>query len=279
MTAYSETTFLAADGVVLHAKQWRPSVAPRGALLFLHGLFEHGGRYGHLAERIAARGFQVVAPDLRGHGRSGGPRAWIRDFDQYVDDLARVFEASRIAGKPAFVFGYSMGGEIVTRWMLTRRPPVDGVLLGSPALSTKTTFPAVIRGLAQLLGAVWPRLRLVKVRAGRMSSDRSVAQEFMNDPLVVHGRFPIRIASELFRMGRRMWPDLDQVACPLLILHGTNDRLACIGGSRRLYERARSADKTLRVYEGLYHDLFHEPEKEQVIADVLAWLESHAGDA
>ena len=183
--------------------------------------------------------------------------------------------AARQPGKPLFLFGHSMGGAIVALLAITRPPQVRGLVLSAPAvLIAGGVFP-VLRRLASLVSAVWPTLRLVRMGCRFISRDPAVVEDFRNDPLVFHGRFPVRTGAEILRAAKRIQFGADRLALPLLVLHGTSDIVTDPKGSRLLVARARSADKTLRLYTGLYHEVLSEPEREQVVADLLAWLDDH----
>lgn len=275
--SHHEDRFNTRDGPSLFEQWWLPDGDPAAAVVVVHGINEHSGRYAGLAADLNRRGYAVFTMDLRGHGRSEGDRALIRSFDQYLDDLeillARV--AARQPGKPLFLFGHSMGGAIVALLAITRPPKVRGLILGAPAvLIAGNVFP-VLRRLASLASAVWPTLRLVRMGCRFISRDPAVVEGFRSDPLVFHGRFPVRTGAEILRAAQRIQRGMDQLQLPLLVLHGTADFVTDPKGSRLLAARAGSTDKTLRLYRGLYHELLSEPEREQVLADLLAWLDAH----
>lgn len=274
--SHHEDRFQAHDGLELFEQWWLPDGEPLAAIVVVHGINEHSGRYGRLAADLNRHGYAVYAMDLRGHGRSGGDRAWIRSFDEYLDDLELLVErvAARQPGKPLFLFGHSMGGAIVAMLGIARPPKVRGLILSAPAvLIAGGVFP-VLRRLASLASAVWPTLRLVRMGCRFISRDPAVVEAFRNDPLVFHGRFPVRTGAEILRAANRIQTGMDRLQLPLLILHGTGDFVTDPKGSRLLAADAGSRDKTLRLYGGLYHEVLSEPEREQVLADVLAWLDA-----
>jgi acylglycerol lipase len=272
-----EDRFAARDGLGLYEQWWLPDGEPVAAVVVVHGINEHSGRYARLAGDLNRRGYAVYALDLRGHGRSQGDRAMVRTFDQYLDDAESLLDrvAARQPDKPLFLLGHSMGGAVAALLGIARPPKVRGLILSAPAvLIAGGVFP-VLRRLASLASAVWPTLRLVRMGCRFISRDPAVVKAFKTDPLVFHGRFPVRTGSEILRAAKRIQTEAPRLTLPLLILHGTGDVVTDPQGSRLLVARAGSADKTLRLYSGLYHEVFSEPEREQVVADLLAWLDGH----
>jgi alpha-beta hydrolase superfamily lysophospholipase len=193
-------------------------------------------------------------------------------------------------GKPLFVFGYSMGGTIGLLWAIRRLAggdgqeagkmpalPVRGLIVVGPGIRIGPGVFPIMRRLVWLVSRVFPRLRLVRLRGGGISRDPLVVAGFQNDPLVFHGRIPVRTGAEILRAADRVTGELESVRLPLLILHGTVDRVCDCEGSRQLYLRAASTDKTLRLYDGLYHEILSEPERRQVLDDLLNWLDARRG--
>lgn len=273
---HHEDRFTSRDGLSLFEQWWLPDREPAAAVVVVHGINEHSGRYARLAGDLNQRGYAVYALDLRGHGRSEGDRALIRSFDEYLGDLemllARVVD--RQPEKPLFLFGHSMGGAVVALLAITRAPKVRGLILSAPAvLIAGGVFP-ILRRLASLASVVWPTLRLVRMGCRFISRDPAVVEAFRNDPLVFHGRFPVGTGAEILRAAKQIQLGMGQLKLPLLVLHGTGDFVTDPQGSRLLAARAGSADKTLRLYPGLYHEVLSEPEREQVLADLLAWLDA-----
>ena len=271
---HHEDRFEGHDGLSLYQQWWLPETEPAAVVVLIHGFTEHSSRYARVAHELNRQGYAVYALDLRGHGKSGGQRVWVRSFDEYLADLDLWLESvrRREPEKPLFLFGYSMGGTLVALFALTRQPDVRGLLLSVPALKVgKGIFP-ILRRLAALVSRLFPRLRIVTLGSRWVSRDPQVVDEFRSDPLVFHGRFPVRTGAEILGAGQRVLDGAAAIRLPLLILQGTGDRVVDPQGSRQLCARASSDDKTLRLYKGLYHDLLHEPEKEHVVADVVEWL-------
>lgn len=271
---HHEDRFEGHDGLSLYRQCWLPENESTAVVILIHGFIEHSGRYAPTADALNRAGYAVYAMDLRGHGKSDGDRAWVRSFDEFVDDLDVLVESvrRREPGKPWFLFGHSMGASIAAHFVLERQPEPNGLVLSAPAVRVgKGVFP-ILRRLTWLIGRVFPRLKIVAMGSGRLSRDPAVVAAFRDDPLVFHGRFPVRIGSEILTAGQQLYVRAEQIRSPLLVMQGTGDRVVDPKGSRQFFARAGSADKTEKLYEGLYHDLFHEPEQEQVTADLIEWL-------
>jgi alpha-beta hydrolase superfamily lysophospholipase len=272
---HGDGAFIGALGLKLYEQWWRPaSGEPRAVLVIVHGLKDHSARYAEFADRLAQHGYEVRAFDLRGHGSSAGMRAYVSDFDEYPSDLEIFVERVRRPDTPLFVMGHSMGGTIVTDWLLTRRPQVTGIILSAAALRIDAAGFSV--GMTKFVGAVLPRLAVFSLDLDKFSRDPRVAEQCKDDPLVDQGKGPARTAAQLAGAIDFVRDHMEEVTVPFLALHGGADEITPPQGSRDLTERARSADKTLRIYDGLYHDLLHEPEKEQVMSDIAAWMDARS---
>lgn len=271
---HDEGHFRTPDGLSLYEQRWLPAGESRAVVLLVHGFTEHSGRYARVAGELNRQGYAVYAMDLRGHGKSEGDRVFVRTFDDYLADLDQFLGRvrQRESDKPLFLFGHSMGGTIVGLYAARRQPQVNGVVLSAPAAVVgKGVFP-ILRRLATLFGHLLPRMRVVRMGSSFVSRDPEVVAQFKSDPLVFHDRFPVRTGAEILHAARSIQEEILQVRLPLLILHGTGDRVASAEGSRKLHLRAASHDKTLHLYEGLFHELLSEPEREQVVDDLVRWL-------
>jgi len=270
-----QTHFITEDGTPLHHRCWLPVGEPKAVLVLIHGLSEHTGRYEALGQQLSRAGYAVRGLDLRGHGLSGGDRIFIPSFAVYHDDVAAFLGRVRREhpGKPLFLFGHSMGGLVVALLATQRDLDLCGLILSAAAVRVSDGVAPTLRLFARLAGILAPRLRIVTLRSAKLSRDPRVAADFERDRLVYHGRMPNRTGAEILRASRRVQRRLESIRLPLLVLHGTGDEVTDPQGSRQLVERAASADKTLKLYDGLWHDLFHEPEKEQVTRDLIDWLE------
>jgi acylglycerol lipase len=274
MPDYREFHFEGPDQRRRFCRLWQPEAAPHGVVVLVHGLGEHGGRYATIAAEWAASGLAVYVPDLVGHGRSAGPRAAIRRFDLYLDEVEQLLEhaQSEHPGRRVFLIGQSMGGAVAGLVGVRRRVPLDGLVLAAPAVRIPADIFPWLRRLANAASAVMPWLRLVRIGGRRVSRDPLVVADFEQDPLVFHGRFTVRLGAEILHAAERLEANSSQLEMPLLVLHGTADRVTDPLGSRLVFSHARSTDKALRLYDGLWHDLWHEPEWRTVTDDVRVWL-------
>jgi alpha-beta hydrolase superfamily lysophospholipase len=269
--------FSGVGGVQLFGQGWRSGDSqPRGVVVIVHGLRDHGDRYSEFAVRLAKRGYAVYAADLRGHGRSSGRRVTIGSFDEYVDDLELwVSEvAAREHGLPIFVFGHSMGGAIATLFAERHPNELAGLITSAPAIRIDT-IPLAAAGIL-LAATLTPNVGALAPNNDHFSSDPKVEADMGKDPLIYQPGGPVATARGLTGAISEVWAGTHELTMPMLLLHGTADHLTAPAGSRDLYERAPSTDKTLRLYDGLAHDLVHEP-GDKVAPDVIAWLDAHTG--
>jgi len=276
MTASSPTgrsSLVTDDGLRLFTQRWVPA-SPTATVALVHGYAEHSGRYNHVAQAFMAQGAAVYAYDQRGYGRSGGRRAYVDSFADYLDDLAQFlnYVHTRRPELPLFLFGHSMGGLVVLKYVLERTPSVRGLLLSAPAIEINPDLAPLLRRLAQMLGRLVPTLPTTRSPDGAISRDPEVVHEAKNDPLNYHGRVLARTGAEMLRAGNAVQKHLDEVTAPFLVVHGTADSLASPEWSRRLYDRAASDDKSIQLYDGLYHETFNEPEQDEVLEDLGSWL-------
>jgi len=268
-------TITARDGTQLLARHWAATGDVKAAFVIMHGLKDYSARYADLASTLAARGYSVYAFDLRGHGRSAGPRVAPDEWTDYVDDLDRFLTdvEKREAGKPVYLFGHSMGGAIAARTAELHTPQVAGLVLSGPALAIDA--PPLLLAATRMSGATTPKFPAFKLNNHDFSSDPKAGEAMDKDELVSQPPAPASTAAGLINGIEWIWTDIVKLTMPLLALHGTKDRLTAPAGSRLLIENAPAKDKTLRIYDGLFHDLIHEPNGKQVIDDVVAWVDGH----
>lgn len=270
-----------ADGVELASYRWpvdARAAAPRATVALLHGLAEHAGRYAPLAARLNAAGIDLLAIDLRGHGRSPGKRAWVARFDEYLDDAdALVAEAAR-ASTPLFLMGHSMGGAIAALYAIERAPArgrtLAGLVLSSPALAPGRDVPRWMLALSRVISRVWPTFPAIRIDAALLSRDADVVAANRADPLVHHGPVPARTGAEILDAMARIEHGRDTLRVPVLVYHGTADKLTEPDGSRTFGARVGSADRTLTLYEGGFHETMNDIERERVIDALIGWIDA-----
>jgi acylglycerol lipase len=278
---HGDAEFDAHDGLRLYRQWWLPADVPRGAVMLLHGLGEHSARYAHLAAALARAGWAVHALDHRGHGRSDGRRAFVRDYAEFMADIEvfRNIVEHRHRGLPLVVFGHSMGGNLALGHVLDHQAGVAGLALSGPALKPGESLSRAKLRAAKLLARYAPKLRPEALDASAISRDPAVVARYRNDPLVFTGKMSAGVAGALVGAMERFPARYGELRLPVLIQHGTADRLTNVAGSHELEARAVNATVTSHYYDGLYHEIFNEPEQDRVIGDLLAWLDALGGPA
>ncbi len=273
-TTRTERSFDGVGGVRIVYDIWTPDIPPRAVVVLSHGLGEHARRYDHVAERFGQDGLVTYALDHRGHGRSGGKRVLVKDIAEYTGDFDTLvgIATKERPGCKRIVLGHSMGGGIVFAYGVERPDNYDLMVLSGPAVAAQDAVPPLLAFVAKTLGAVAPGLPVQELDSTAISRDPAVVTAYNTDPLVHHGKVPAGIARELLLVGERMPQRAAALTAPLLVVHGSEDRLIAVDGSRRLVEAVGSSDVELKVYPGLYHEVFNEPERYQVLDDVVSWI-------
>ncbi|MYR06340.1 alpha/beta fold hydrolase [Gordonia sp. SID5947] len=270
-----ERSFRGRHGETITYDVSRPDRVPRGTVVIAHGLGEHGRRYAHVVERLASAGYVVAVPDHLGHGRSGGKRLRVQKFSDYTDDLGTVLDQIVDDDLPTFLIGHSMGGCIALDFALDHQDRLDGLVLSGAAVIPGDDLSPVAVRLAPLLGRVAPGLPTTALDSASISRDPQVVATYDTDPLVTRGKIPARLGSAMLATMQSFPRRLPGLHIPLLVLHGGADALTSPAGSEMVDRLAASEDKTLTIYDGLYHEIFNEPERDQVISDVVGWLADH----
>ncbi|MCL7454189.1 MAG: lysophospholipase [Anaerolineae bacterium] len=273
---HSEGTFQASGDVELYYQRWRPDGIPRASLAIVHGFGEHSGRYGNVVDWFLPRGHAIYALDQRGYGRSPGSRGYVKSFAEYRQDLSAFLDLVRDAeaGRPLYLLGHSMGGLVVLNYVLHDPSGLDGVIASAPLLGTLPTSP-LLTLLSKGLSHLWPGLTLeTGLEVAALSRDRAVVDAYVNDPLV-HNLGTPRLGTEFAKTIEWTQDHAADLALPCLILHGGADRLVDPEASRTFFEKVTFADKVRHEYEGSYHEIFNDLDKEVVFADMEAWLDDH----
>lgn len=274
---HASSQFDAVDGERLHLQSWLPADEPTAVLAVAHGYGEHGGRYGHLAAAVVPQGYAVYVYDLRGHGLSTGDRGRIRRFTDYLDDTAQFLDVVRATqpGRPVFLLGHSLGGLIAAIFAIRRPDGLEALILSSPFLRLLMDVPRSKRIGATVLSALVPGLNIGNtVQAADLSHDQSVVDAYVTDPLVHHVA-PARWATEMLAAQSAAVSAAPSLMLPLLLLYADVDAIADPAASREFFGAAGSADKSLKCYEGFYHELFNESGNDAVFADLVSWLRAH----
>ena len=272
-------------GLELFRRWWRPGGRaqsdPTAVVVLVHGAGEHSGRYEHVAERLVGDGYAVHALDHRGHGHSQGRRALIDRVDHAVTDLNALVSAAvqheSAASIPVLMVGHSMGAMIALRYAGDYQHRLDGLALSGALASIQASAP--LRIVGRVISAVAPTLGLIAIDASLISRDPAVVEAYRSDPLVHHGKLPARTAAEIADTVGALPGRVGEITVPTLIMYGTEDRLCPPAGSEMLEQRIGAAKKQVIAYEGLYHEIFNEPERDTVLSDLSEWLAGRVAGA
>lgn len=266
----------APDGISIYYRLWHEEPRSPASLVIAHGLGEHSGRYAHVAERLVSIGLSVWALDHRGHGQSDGKRGHILAFKQYVTDLKLLIETaiSVSDGHKPFLLGHSMGGLIALTFALDYQNLIAGLILSSPALGVAVAVPAIKKLLGRIMSRVWPGLTMSnELDHTKISHDQTVVKAYHDDPLV-HDRVSARWFTEFIAAMAATNQRAEQLRIPILMQIAGDDRLVDAQVSRNIFPRLGTSDKTIKVYDGLYHEIYNEvPEQRAgVLSDLDSWL-------
>jgi alpha-beta hydrolase superfamily lysophospholipase len=281
------------DGVSLFTRTWMPEPPEqsRATVVLVHGIGEHSGRYAHVGEFLRDRAFSLLGFDLRGHGLSHGARGDTPSYSQLLADIALQVRQARmlIPGKPVFLFGHSLGGNLGLNYILRRmsvspgQDPVDGAIISGPALRLAIPPPSWKIALARVLIRCAPGWALASgLDATAISRDPAVVRAYRADPLV-HDRVTSRLFLGFYNAGEWAlqhagdWPTWPNPRLPVLLSFGTADRLVSTSAVRQFANRTKSPAVELQPWEGLYHEAHNEPEQRQVLNAYARWLDSQAG--
>jgi lysophospholipase len=273
---HATTTFTGLNNITIFTQHWLPDDPPRAVVIIAHGIGEHSGRYAHVAAHLVAQGCAVYALDHRGHGQSGGERVLVGDFDEFVADLRAYFEQVRAAqpGLPIFLYGHSMGSLISLLFTFRYADDLAGLITTGtalrPARANRVTY-----ALLKAMNGFVPQARVIPLDNTGISRDPAVVQRYRTDPLVYHGALPVQIIEALARAAQTCIEALPTLRLPYLALHGGADPLTLVKAADIIRQTCGSPDTTVKIYDGLYHEIHNEPEQAQVFRDVVAWLDAH----
>lgn len=273
---HSDGRFTGAEGRSIYFQCWEPEIALKAVLLLAHGAGEHSGRYRQLAQYFTGYGYAVAALDHNGHGSSDGTPGYVNTFEDYLIDMATFHHIikNRFAALPMIMVGHSMGALIASLYLLRSEADFLGGVLSGAAIKTDAAPGKLQLWLLRLVALLLPRVGVLKLNPAGVSRDPEVVRQYVEDPLVLHGKMTARMVRELFTGMHAIQEGAGCIRLPLLILHGAADVMTSPEGSRFLYNTVSSQDKTLKIYPGLYHEIFNEPERAQVLAQVREWCDA-----
>jgi acylglycerol lipase len=276
---HQEGTFKGIRDASIYYQCWLPEGEPKAVLLVVHGLAEHSGRYVNVVNHFVPLGYAVYGVDHVGHGKSSGTRVYVERFEDFTDTLKIYLDMVRHwqPDKPIFLVGHSLGGLIGAAYLLDHQAELKGAVLSGPAVKVPDTISPTTIFVGKVLSALMPKLGLIGLEAEGVSRDPAVVQAYVSDPLVWHGKITARLSAELVKAMQRVTAEATKITLPILIVQGSADKLVDPKGAQMLYDTVSSVDKAIKIYDGLYHEVYNEPEHDQVLGDVKAWLEAHLG--
>lgn len=270
-----EGSFLGVGGLKIFTRSWQPEEAPRAVIMLVHGFNSHSGYYTWTGEQFAKNGLAAYALDWRGRGRSDGERFYVDSLANVVADLDTFIDSVKAEHSelPLFLLGHSAGGVVSCIYTLEHQSKLAGLICESFAfeLPAPDFAIAVLKGLSHIA----PHLHTIKLKNEDFSRDEAVVAAMNSDPLIADEAQPSSTAAELARADDRLRREFPLITLPLLILHGTADKATKPSGSQHFYEQAGSTDKTLKLYDGHYHDLLNDVDKDVVMADIQQWIDTH----
>jgi acylglycerol lipase len=272
-----EEDYTGLGGVRIHMRSWRPEGAPKAVVAICHGVNSHSGQYTWTGEQLSAQGFAVYAVDLRGRGKSEGERYYVEDVAEYAADIGGVIAIAkeRHPGLPVFLLGHSAGGVTSCIYTLDHQDELAGFICESFAFQVPAPgfALAAIKGISHFA----PHLGVLTLHMKDFTRDPVALAALEADPLTKDEKQPAATVAALVRADERLHDSFDQITIPVLIMHGTDDKATVCHGSEFFYQTAGSSDKTLKLYEGHYHDLLNDIGKEAVMTDITAWIDQRLG--
>lgn len=263
----------------IYYQYWLPEGEFKAILLVAHGLAEHSGRYMNVVNHLVPSGYAVYGIDHIGHGKSDGKRMYVERFQDYTKTLKNYFDMIREwqPQKPIFLIGHSMGGLISAAYLLEHQDELSGAVLSGPSIKVPDNISKAMIFVGKMLSIIIPRAGLIQLDAEGVSRDPAVIDAYVNDPLVCTRKATARLGAELLKTMQRVTEQATKIKLPIMIVQGSDDKLVDPSGAQLLYNLVGSRDKTIKIYNGFYHEVFNEPEHEQVLNDVKTWIEAHLG--
>lgn len=268
-----ESSFEGVGGLKIFTRSWQPEGKARGVVVIVHGFNSHSGQYLWAGEQFASQGLAVYALDLRGRGRSEGERYFVEKMEDYVEDVQTLVTTAKAEnpGVPVFMLGHSAGGVISSHFMLSHQAEVNGFICESFAF--ELPVPDIVLSFLKGISYITPHTHVFSLNNKDFSRIPEVVQS-MNDDVLIKGESqPAQTGKVLINGARQLREDFPRITLPVLIIHGTLDKATKPSGSQHFYEQTGSADKTLKLYEGHFHDLLNDIDKEVVMADIQNWID------
>ena len=274
---HTEGKFKGVREANIYYQGWVPDGEVKAVIFLVHGLGEHCCRYENHVNYFVPKGYAIYGLDHLGHGKSDGQQEVIERFSDYTDTLAIYFRMVKgwQAGKPIFIIGHSMGGLISCYYLLDHQADFNGAILSAPAIKVSDNISTTTITMGKMLSVIAPKAGVLALDPTGISRDPEVVKTYVEDPLVFHGKTPARLAAEMLKAMQRVTAEVEKITLPIIVVQGSEDRLVDPDGAQMLYDRAGSKDKILKIYQGAYHEVHNEPEREVMFKDLETWLGSH----
>lgn len=268
-----ESSFEGVGGLKIFTRNWQPEGAPRGVVVIVHGFNSHSGQYLWTAEQFANKGLAVYALDLRGRGRSEGERFYVEKIEDFTDDVETLVKQAKSEnpGLPVFMLGHSAGGVTACVYALDHQAEIDGLICESFAY--ELPVPDIVLTFLKGLSYITPHTHVFSLKNKDFTRDEKIVEEMNNDILIKGESQPAQTAKVMVNASERLTKEFPRITLPVLIIHGTEDKATKPSGSQHFYEQTGSTDKTLKLYEGHYHDMLNDLDKEVVMADIQNWID------
>jgi alpha-beta hydrolase superfamily lysophospholipase len=270
-----EFSFTSTNNLALYAIKWIPPTDPTAVIVLVHGIAEHSGRYEHVAQVLVDAGFAVYTYDHSAHGKSAGePRTYFTSFDLPLADLT-TFVDMVIKENPAkkiFVYGHSMGSLISCLYVLKNQTKVAGWISSGSPLAVETSLPKPAVAILLAIASLLPTTRLIKIDPKALTHDENIVQAYLTDPLVDSKPARLGMVAHIVRNSRVVKGQLGNLRLPILLLHGGLDTVCPPAASPLIHEKAGATDKTLKVYEGLFHEIHNETHFGRIMTDMVEWI-------
>jgi len=267
------------DELSLFGQSWQPESKPKAVICLVHGLGEYSGRYTHVADALTLAGYAIFAFDLRGHGKSSGQRGHAPSYEALLNDVSLFFNEmdKNFPELPLFLYGHSLGGNLVLNYILRHQPQLKGVIVTDPWLRLAFEPPRFKVILAQITNYIWPSFSQKNgLDTKALSRDPEVVQAYENDPLV-HGHISARMFIGIYQSGYWALEHASEFSLPLLLIHGGDDKIISVEAGREFADKIKE-NCTLKIWDGLYHEIHNEPEKEEVFKYLIDWLDKKVSE-
>lgn len=270
-------TFKGPRGLDIYYQGWLPDGEVKAVLFIVHGLGEYCGRYTNVVNHFVPLGYAVYGLDHIGHGKSGGDREMLKRFEDYTEPLKTYYKmvTSWQPGKPVFIYGHSLGGLITCFHLLDEQDSFKGAIISAAGVKVPENISGTTVIMGKVLSVLAPKAGILGLDTNYLSHDKAVVDTYNADPLVFHGKTPARLAAEMLRAMMRVSAEAGKITLPVFIFHGGGDKIVDPAASIMLNEKISSKDKSFKIYEGDFHEVHNEFDREVMFKNLEEWLAAH----